>query len=276
MNWSVTPKSLLLNALPVAAAVLVWWAATTYILVQPRIYPTPQGVFTELVRIFKNEGPIGEPYTHAAATLWRLTIAWGGGFVAATLLGVLAGRKKWVFDFFSYPVWIAMAVPSVVWVYIFLVVFGIEEMVPILALMILLAAPVFLGTAEGVRSTPKELLEMCDSYKIGTRQRLFHFYLPYIAPYMVANARVSFAYGIRIVLIAEVIGLPNGVGILVGYWSDSLYMAPIVAWGLLLMATGMIVDYCIFAPLQRRIRREAEPRPASKRQPSGNSRLKRA
>lgn len=276
MYRSATLKSLLLNALPVAAGILLWWFVTTYILVQPRIYPTPQAVFNELIRIFDNEGPIGKPYTHAAATLWRLLIAWSGGFAAATLVGVLAGRKKWVFDFLSYPVWIAMAVPSVVWVYIFLVVFGIKETVPIMALMILLAAPVFLGTAEGVRSTPKELLEMCESYKIGTWQRLFHFYLPYIMPYMVANARVSFAYGIRIVLIAEVIGLPNGVGIVVSYWSDSLYMAPIVAWGLLLMAAGMIVDYCIFAPLQRRMRRETKTGPAPRRYLLGNRRLFRA
>lgn len=273
MRGPVKSRSLFLHALPVVIGIPLWWLITTYVLVQPRIYPTPQAVFLELVRIFNNEGPIGQPYSHAAATLTRLLIAWSGAFVVATLVGVAAGRKKWIFDFFSYPVWIAMAVPSVVWVYIFLVVFGIEEMVPIGALMILLAAPVFLGTAEGVRSTPKELLEMCDSYKIGTWQRLIHFYLPYIAQFMIANARVSFAYGIRIVLIAEVIGLPNGVGILVSYWSDSLYMAPIVAWGLLLMATGMIVDYGIFAPLQRRIRRETEVRPAPKQRRLGNLRL---
>lgn len=99
---------------------------------------------------------------------------------------------------------------------------------------------------------------MCDSYHVRGWQRLSEFYLPAIASYMVANARVSFAYGIRIVLIAEVIGLPNGVGILVAYWSDTLFMAPIVAWGILLTAVGMAVDLLIFGPLQRRIRQESE------------------
>ncbi|WP_162409546.1 ABC transporter permease [Acuticoccus sediminis] len=248
---------LLLNAAPVVVGIGIWWALTTFVLVQPRLYPTPAAVVTEIVRIFSNEGPLGSTYVHAASTLMRLLVSWALAFVFGTLLGVLAGRKRVVFDFFANPVWIAMAVPSVVWVFIFLVLFGIDNIVPISALVMLLSAPVFLGTAEGVRATPPDLVEMCDSFHVGRWQRLVHFYLPSIAPYMVANARVSFALGIRIVLIAEVIGLPNGVGILVAYWSDTLYMAPIVAWGIILMAAGMAIDHLVFAPLQRRIRQES-------------------
>ncbi|WMS41429.1 ABC transporter permease subunit [Acuticoccus sp. MNP-M23] len=250
-------RRLILNAAPVALFIGIWWFVTNFVLVQARLYPPPLAVAEEIVRIFSNEGPLGEPYTHAAATFFRLILSWGIAFVIGTLLGVLAGRKRLVFDFFANPVWIAMAVPSVVWVFIFLVLFGIDNIVPISALVLLLSAPVFLGTAEGVRAVPSDLIEMCDSYKIGPWQRLTHFFLPCIAPYMVANARVSFALGIRIVLIAEVIGLPNGIGILVAYWSDTLYMAPIVAWGIILMAAGMAIDHLVFGPLQRRIRRES-------------------
>lgn len=247
---------LLLNVLPLVVGIVVWWGVTEFWFTQRRLYPAPLDVAGELLRILSNEGPLGSPYVHAAATFSRLLIAWSGGFIIATLLGVLAGRRRWFFDFCSNPIWIAMAVPSVVWVYIFLVLFGIQNFVPIMALMLLLGAPVFLGTAEGVRAISPELLEMCDSYKVGGWQRLWHFYLPSIAPYMVANARVSFAFGIRIVIIAEVIGLPNGIGILASYWSDSLFMAPLIAWGIILMLVGVAVDHLVFAPLQRWARRE--------------------
>lgn len=250
------PQRLLLNALPVVVGIAIWWAITRYVLVQPRIYPPPLDVAEAMIRIFSGEGPLGSTYIHAGATFARLLVAWSIAFVLGTLIGVLAGRKRWVFDFFANPVWIAMAVPSVVWVFIFLVLFGIDDIVPVSALVLLLGAPVFLGTAEGIRAVPADLIEMCDSYKVGSWQRLWHFYLPCIAPYMVANARVSFAFGIRIVIIAEVVGLPNGVGILVAYWSDTLFLAPLVAWGLILMAVGMIIDHLVFEPLQRRIRRE--------------------
>ncbi len=249
-------RQLVLNAGPVVAGIGIWWAITNFVLVQQRLYPPPMLVVEEIVRILSNEGPLGSTYVHAASTFFRLVVAWLLAFVIGTLLGVIAGRKRVVFDFLANPVWIAMAVPSVVWVFILLVLFGINNAVPIAALVLLLSAPVFLGTAEGVRAISKDHLEMCDSYKVHGWQRLIHFYLPSIASYMVANARVSFAYGIRIVLIAEVIGLPNGIGILVAYWSDTLFMAPIVAWGIILTAVGMVIDFAVFGPLQRRIRKE--------------------
>jgi len=235
---------------------IVWWISTEFLLQRDRIFPTPVNVVEELVRIASNEGPIGSPYAHAGATLARLAIAWSTAFVAGTLLGVLAGRFRWFFDFSNSLVWIAMVVPSVVWVFIFLIVFGISNIVPITALLVLLGAPVFIGTAEGVRATSPELIEMADSYKATRRQRLVDLYLPSIVPYMAANARVSFALGTKIVIIAEVVGLPNGIGLLVRYWSDSLYLAPVVAWGIVLIAVGLVADRFVFAPLEQWGRRE--------------------
>lgn len=244
-------RQLVLPALPLLLLLLVWWISTEYVLQRERIYPSPMNVVDELVRIFSNEGPIGSPYGHALATLARLAVAWTTAFVAGTLLGVLAGRIRWVFDFLNAYVWIAMVVPSVVWVFVFLIVFGISNIVPVTALLVLLGAPVFIGTAEGVRATSTELIEMADSYKATRAQRLFGLYLPSIVPYMAANARVSFALGIKVVIIAEVVGLPDGIGLLVRYWSDSLYMAPVVAWGLILITVGLVADRLVFVPLER-------------------------
>lgn len=244
-------RRFLLPAAPLILLLIVWWVSTDLVLQRERIYPTPLNVVDELIRIGSNDGPIGSPYTHAAATFARLAVAWTTAFVTATLLGVLAGRFRWIFDFCNSFVWIAMVVPSVVWVFVFLIVFGISNIVPVTALLVLLGAPVFIGTAEGVRATSPELIEMANSYKATRRQRLFDLYLPSIVPYMAANARVSFALGIKVVIIAEVVGLPDGIGLLVRYWSDTLFMGPVVAWGLILIAVGLIADRLLFAPLER-------------------------
>lgn len=245
----------LLPALPVAGMVAIWWLLTAAVLQQPRVYPTPPGVAEELVRILSGDGPVGSPYAHARATLWRLLNAFVIAFLGGTVLGVMAGRHKWVFDSLNSLVWIAMAIPSVVWVFIFVVVLGISDVVPVAALVLLLGAPVLLGSAEGTKSVPADLIAMADSYRVGRWQRLTGLYLPSIVPYMVANARVAFALGIKIVIIAEVVGLPNGIGLLVRYWSDRLFMAPVVAWGVLLIALGLIVDRLVFVSLQRRATR---------------------
>lgn len=248
-------RSVMLGTVPVVVLIGIWWLATETVLPQERIYPPPLRVLEELVRILSNEGPVGTPYAHLGATVRRLVIAFAIAFVGGTLIGILAGRVKAMFDFLNSLVWIAMAVPSVVWIFIFVIVYGISNVVPIAALVVLLGAPILLGTAEGVKSTPDKLVTMAASYKAGTRQKLVELYLPSIAPYMAANARVAFSLGIKIVIIAEVIGLPDGVGLMVRYWSDRILMAPVVAWGLVLMALGLVVDRLVFGPLERRTRR---------------------
>lgn len=249
------PASFRRSATLVLALIAVWWVLTEYVLQKPRIYPTPRRVAEELARIVSGEGPIGSTYAHAGATLVRLLIAVGVAFVLGTLLGALAGRVKWVFDFSNSLVWIALAVPSVVWVFVFLVVFGITDLVPVVALVVLLTAPVFIGTAEGVKSVDNELIVMARSYRASRWTRLTELYLPSIVPFMLANARIAVALGIKIVIIAEVVGLPNGIGLLVKYWTDKLYMAPVVAWGIILIGVGLLFDRFVFGYFERRVAR---------------------
>lgn len=240
--------------LPIAGLVGVWWTVSAG-LDSPRIYPTPPDVFSELVRIASGDGPFGSTYSEAWATLGRVLLAFSLAYVIGTVTGVLAGRKKWVFDFSTSLVWIAFAVPSVVWVFIFLIVFGISDVVPVLALVVLLSAPVFIGTAEGVKAVSQELIVMADSYRVRSFSRFTGLYLPSILPYLLANARVAFALGLKIVIVAEVIGLPNGIGLLVRYWSDRLYMAPVVAWAIIMIAFGLVVDRFVFGYFERRAQR---------------------
>lgn len=248
-------RRLLLQTLPVIGLIALWWVLTETVLTKERIYPPPPDVWDELVRIASGESPLGSTYGHAGATLFRLVAAFAIAFVAGTLLGVLAGRVKMVFDFLNNLVWIGMAVPSIVWVFIFVIAVGISDAVPIAALVVLLAPPVIIAVAEGTKSISRELITMADSYKAGRWQRLKDLYLPSVAPYMASSARVTFALGIKIVLIAEVIGLPNGIGLLLKYWFDSLQLAPIVAWGVILIVIGVLTDQLVFSRLERRAAR---------------------
>ena len=133
-----------------------------------------------------------------------------------------------------------------------LIALGISDAIPIFALITLLAPPVFIAVAEGAKSISPDLVTMAKSYKVSRWQRLTGLYLPSVVPYMAASARVTFALGIKIVIIAEVIGLPNGVGLLIKYWSDTLFMAPVVAWGILLTIVGIVFDKFVFGPVERR------------------------
>ena len=173
----------------------------------------------------------------------------GGG------LGIVAGRSRTVYGLLENVIWIFLAIPSVVWVFVFAIAFGIGDTVPIAALSALLVPMVLTIVAEGARVVPNETIEMADAFKAGQRQRLIDIYLPHLVPYFTASARSAFALGMKVVLVAEVIGLPTGVGFLVLYSRDQVFMSPIVAWGIVFIIIGLLVDRAVFANLEARASR---------------------
>src|SRR5215218_6404165 len=148
-----------------------------------------------------------------------------------------------------------MAVPSVGWVFIFAVAMGITNAVPIAAISALLIPMILVNVAEGAKSVPDDIMEMARSYKISSSQRLIGIYLPYLVPYIASSARTAFALAVKLVVVAEVVGLATGVGFEIKYWYERLFMAPIVAWGVVMIVLGLIVDYGVFGPIERRVSR---------------------
>jgi NitT/TauT family transport system permease protein len=240
----------LLVALPVIAIVVVWWAVTAT-LDRARVFPPPDLVGAELMRIFEDEGILGSTYGHIGATVFRLVAAFGVSMVIGSAVGIVAGRIPIVFDFLDNIVWVFMAVPSIVWVFIFAVAIGISEVVPIAAVSALLTPMILVTVAEGTKSVPGETMEMARSYKATRAQMVLDVFLPHLVPYLVSSARMAFALAVKLIVIAEVVGLSSGIGYEVKYWYDRLFMAPIVAWGLVMVAIGLVVDYGVFAPLER-------------------------
>jgi NitT/TauT family transport system permease protein len=230
----------------------MWWAVAL-VFDRPRIVPAPPEVVSELLEIVAGQGPFGSSYTHLGATLFRLSVALGVSVVLGTALGILAGRVKVVFDLLDNLVWIFLSVPSVVWVFIFAVVFGVGNLVPIAALVAILAPMMLANVAEGAKSVPRDLYEMSRAFRADLSLRVGWLYIPYLLPYILGGARNAFALGMKMVLIAEVIGIPRGVGFLVLYWRDQVFMAPIVAWGVIFICMGLLFDYAVFGQLERRV-----------------------
>lgn len=239
---------------PILVAIGLWWVLTA-ILDRPRVYPGPPVVAEALLGILSGEGELGSTYVHITATLLRLAVAFVISLVVGTVIGIVAGRIKLAFSLIENVLWVFLAVPSIVWVFLFAVAFGISNVVPVAAMTALLTPMVIVNVAEGAKSVPRDLVEMARSYKVGTVQRTVDLFLPYLVPYITASARTTFALGIKLVVVTEVVGLATGVGYEVKYWYTRLFMGPIVAWGIVMIVIGLLVDRFLFGPIERRVSR---------------------
>ena len=242
---------IVLQVLPVLLFIAVWWIVAVVMDI-PRLYPTPLMVGEEFAGIIAGKSALGySSYTHIAATFYRFFVAFVISFVTGAIIGLLIGRNKVLFDLFDNVGWISFSVPAVVWAFILLVILGITDVVPIGVLMALLIPKVAIIVAEGAKATPADIIEMADSYKATTWQKVTDVFLPHLVPYLVASARVSFSIGVKIIIVAEVVGLTTGIGFMVKYWNDNVFVAPLVAWGLILILSALIAEYALFGRLEQ-------------------------
>jgi NitT/TauT family transport system permease protein len=240
---------------PLVALILLWQFATEVWLTQARVFPPPGDVWNALLDLIEGKGAVSGSYGNALATFKRIVIAFALSFIIGASLGIVAGRTRVVFDLVSNPLWVAMAVPSVVWAFIFVVMLGTGDIVPIAALMALLVPNVLITVAEGAKGMSRDLLEMADSYGATAMQKVRDVYLPQLVPYFFASARVAFSLAIKVSVIAEVIGVQKGIGYELDNWYTRTQIAPVVAWGVVLTGAGLFVDYLVFRPLERRLDR---------------------
>ena len=247
-------RRLLIGLAPIVAVIGLWWLLTLA-LDRPRVYPSPPVVVEDLLQILSGEGEVGSTYVHIAATMLRLAAAFAISMVVGTTLGIVAGRVPIVFSLVENVVWVFLAVPSIVWVFLFAVALGISNLVPVLAIAALLTPMVLVNVAEGAKSVPADLVEMARAYHVPTGQRTRDLFLPYLVPYITSSARTAFALGLKLVLVAEVVGLATGVGYEVKYWYTRLFMGPIIAWAVIMIVIGLVVDYLVFGTLERRVGR---------------------
>jgi len=218
-----------------------------------RIFPQLGVIWDAIYKILTGEGELGNAYVQILVTSLRLIVAFGLAFLVGVSVGIAAGRNRIVFSFVENLNWVFMAVPSVVWVYLFAVGLGLSPGVPIGAVAALLIPQFIVLVAEGAKSVPSDLVEMARSYKVNTRDRLTGLFLPFLVPYIIASSRTAFATAVKVMLIAEVIGQPDGIGFEVSYWYGKLFMGPILAWGITMIVLGLLVDNLVFGPIERRV-----------------------
>src|SRR5689334_10726907 len=102
---------------------LGWEAAVRFGLVQGRLMPPPSHILATLYGLAAS----GELWVHTWATLWRVAVGFGLGAAAAIVFGALSGTSEWARRLLDPTLQALRAIPSIAWVPLFILWFGIFE-----------------------------------------------------------------------------------------------------------------------------------------------------
>ena len=229
--------------------ILVWAIAAA--LAHSRMLPDPLAVASEIFR----ETASGELPYEMACTLARVIVAFSLALVLGSLAGFAMGRWKTV-DRYGDP-WLVVLLnlPALVTIICAYIWIGLTETAAILAVALNKLPNVVVVVREGARALDPELDEMARAFRLTGLVRLRHVIVPQLAPYFAAASRSGLSIAWKIVLVAELIGRPNGVGFVLGSAFSLFDLTRILAYALTFIALMLTVENFLVQPLERRAQR---------------------
>ena len=253
-----TIRSLMLHLLPFILFLLLWQVIATSVTHLRNVpFPTP---WQTLIRLFQLAA--GEPlsdallYRHIADSLQRWLIGFSLAALAGVSYGLAAGLFRRLELAFGQMVHLLQLIPGLAWIPIAILLFGVGE--PATVFMIVMAAfpPIAISIASGVRHLDGTYLRAARMLGASRGALFFQILLPASLPATVSGLRLGMGNGWRVLLAAEmVVGTGTGLGysILESRWTLDYTAA--FACLVVIALFGMLVEYGLFSPLEKRTQR---------------------
>jgi len=209
-RWSLTGSDLLVGlVLPVVLA-LGWELAVKAGLSNGRLVPPPSRIIATLVDLWQT----GDLFKHILATLARVGAGFALGALAGTLLGAVSGALP-LFRRLTDPLFQGLrSVPSIAWVPLFILWFGIFEAPKVTLIAVGVFFPVYLGVMGAIQSVDRKLVEVGRMFRLGKAAMMRRILLPAILPSWAISLRSGLGLGFMFVVAAEFMGASEGLGYL--------------------------------------------------------------
>jgi sulfonate transport system permease protein len=237
MPWS---RALLGLLVPVAVGA-VWELAVWSGLVSGRLVPPPSVIFAT----FADLAATGDLQRHAMATLLRVGAGFSLGVAAGTLMGALTGYSGLVHRLIDPSLQGLRAIPSIAWVPLFILWFGIFEASKVILIAVGVFFPVYLGVMGAVLSVDRKIVEVGRAFRLSGFAMVRRILLPAVMPAYVLALRAGLGLGWMFVVAAEFMGASEGLGFLLidgqQLGKPAQIVAAIVAFAVLGKTTDWII-----------------------------------
>lgn len=240
-----------LGLLPALVLAIGWEIAVDSGLASGRLLPPPSRVGAAL----RDLAVSGDLRIHVAATLARVGLGFAFGAGAGILLGATTATLaplRWLID----PSLQALrAVPSLAWVPLFILWFGILETPKVLLIAVGVFFPVYVGVAGAIASVDRKLIEVGRVFRLSRTAQVRRILLPAVLPATLVALRTGLGLGFLFVVAAELMGASEGLGYLLvdgqQFGKPDQILAAIIAFaavgkladGLLVMLTTPLVRW---------------------------------
>jgi NitT/TauT family transport system permease protein len=189
---------------------------------------------------------------HAGSTLYRVMLGFGLAILTGIPLGILMARFRPVENFFLPLASALMPIPSLAWVPVFILWFGLGNTVSILVVFYAATFPMLLNTWSGVRSVNPLWLRAAGAMGANEQALFWKVIIPGASPFIITGLRQAFLRAWIAVVGAEALAASDwGLGWVIfdakEFLNADLMLASLVVIG----AIGFVFERLVFGSLER-------------------------
>ena len=242
-----------------ALIVSLWWLITAgTALINPEFLPDPQAAFAAFVRLVKT-GPVfgnGAGYGgvnlvgHALISAYRVLLGFAIVMLIALPLGIAMAASPVVERLLNPVIQLLRPIPPIAWTPLAILWFGTGTEAVLFSITIGVVWPLVIGTIAGIASVSKLFVRAAATLGASRMQTYLRVIIPASMPFLFTGLRLAFGMAWWMIIPAELIAAPNGLGYLIVRAQDNQNTADVVVGILTIAVMGFAFEW-LFRRLQR-------------------------
>jgi sulfonate transport system permease protein len=241
------PRGLLAALLLPAVVLLGLEIAVRAGAVPANLMPPPSEVARTIVYL-SGHGLAG----HIAASTLRVALGFALGASAGLLLGALVALHRGARGVLDPSLQALRSIPSLAWVPLLLLWFGIDELPKLVLIAIGAFFPVYTGVTSGFAGVDRKLVEVGLLYRLAPPTLVARVLLPAALPAILTGLRNGLSLAWMFMVAAELIAASRGLGYLLSDGRETSRADIVLAAIVLLALLGKLSDMAMLA-LERRL-----------------------
>jgi NitT/TauT family transport system permease protein len=233
-------------------ALLFIWQSVCYFKFWPEyIFPSPLKVIDALISGFADL-----TFIYAiAVSLKRIVIGYGISIITGTVLGILMYRFSWVEETVGGLVLAVQTLPSICWLPLSIIWFGLNERAVIFVVIMGAVFSVTMAVDTGFKNIP--LIYLQAGKNMGARGFKFlrEVMLPASCPVLVVGLKQGWSFAWRSLMAGELLFVSMGLGYLLMAGRELNDMAQVIAVMIVICSVSIIVDRVIFGRLEAEVKK---------------------
>jgi NitT/TauT family transport system permease protein len=194
----------------------------------------------------------GSMLRHALYTLYRMLSGFALAIVVGLPLGLLMGRYRPVESFFLPITSALMPIPSLAWVPVFILWFGLGNTVTVLIVFYAAMFPMVLSAWSGMRSVNQLWLRAAGAMGADENSLFWKVILPGASPFIITGLRQAFLRSWIAVVGAEMIAASDwGLGWVIYDSKEFLNVDVMLASVAVIGVIGFVFERLVFGSLER-------------------------